>query len=475
MIATPVGAAIYQPSRKQQAATGSHWRNSMLITRSLLSVHHITRGFLIQRARFASHRRCQEFFRENIPVILHLSCDHLVYRYGKYLLDTRNIFPFRTVETIYIIIFGMNPIFDKIEKPTLLLNEAVTRMNIQRMVHKAQSAGVRFRPHFKTHQSSEIGNWFRKEGVTAITVSSIDMALYFARSGWQNITIAFPANLRQWNDLVWLSRQVHLGLLIESVETVSRMIQPGGLSADIWLKVDVGSHRTGLPWDQPDLFLPIIAAIQSAPDLRLVGLLTHASQTYAGRGASDVERRYLEATARMNSLRQQLATRGVGSLLLSVGDTPGCSLANDLGPVDEIRPGNFVFYDSTQLQIGACRASDIAVAVACPVVARHRDRYEIVIHGGSVHLSSDFFLLGERRAYGLVALPGDYSWSDPLDGAFVARLSQEHGIIQVNPGDFNRIQVGDLVCVLPAHSCLTVTLMKRFLTLDNQQIDTMNV
>jgi len=32
-------------------------------------------------------------------------------------------------------------------------------------------------------------------------------------------------------------------------------------------------------------------------------------------------------------------------LLISYGDTPSCSIAENFDEVDEIRPGNFVFYD----------------------------------------------------------------------------------------------------------------------------------
>jgi len=100
----------------------------------------------------------------------------------------------------------MNSLFDKIEKPTLLLDESTARKNICRMAGHARDAGVAFRPHFKTHQSVEIGEWFRSVVVSAITVSSVDMALYFARCGWADITIAFPANLRQQRDLAALAR-----------------------------------------------------------------------------------------------------------------------------------------------------------------------------------------------------------------------------------------------------------------------------
>ena len=77
-------------------------------------------------------------------------------------------------------------------RPTLLIDKAKCKANIKRMALKARQNDIEFRPHLKTHQSLEIGDWFRQEGVTKITVSSVAMAKYFAQDGWKDITIAFP-------------------------------------------------------------------------------------------------------------------------------------------------------------------------------------------------------------------------------------------------------------------------------------------
>jgi D-serine deaminase-like pyridoxal phosphate-dependent protein len=369
----------------------------------------------------------------------------------------------------------MTNLFDRIEKPTLLLDETTTQNNIHRMVEKMRAAGVRFRPHFKTHQSAEIGEWFRAEGVEAITVSSIDMALYFAAHGWNDITIAFPANLRQVSVLAELAWRVRLGLLVESAEAVRRLAETIHAPVDMWLKIDVGAHRTGLPWDAPQYVAEIAQAIQAVSSFRLRGLLTHAGHTYGARGAEDVCQRYSESVSRIDGLRCALQDLGSVPLEVSVGDTPAASLCPNLGPVNETRPGNFVFYDATQMRIGSCGWQDVAVALACPVVAKHPERSEAVIYGGAIHLSKDFLVEGDRRVYGDVCLPDGDRWGAPLPGAYVSALSQEHGILRMSAEDLRRLQVGDLVCILPAHSCLTVTLMKRYLTLSEKEIDTLNV
>lgn len=368
-------------------------------------------------------------------------------------------------------------IFDSIQKPTLLLNEPAVRANIHRMAEKARNAGVRFRPHFKTHQSAEIGEWFRPEGVRQITVSSLDMAVYFADHGWEDILVAFPVNLREIAALNALAARVHLSVLIESAESAVFLGKNLSAPVDAWIKIDSGAHRTGLAWDETTPLTALARQIQAVPGLRLRGLLTHAGHTYPAVGSKAVQAVYYESVARIAEARDVLVAAGVRDCEVSVGDTPGAVLSSDFGPVDEIRPGNFVFYDAHQLLRGVCSPQDVAVAVACPVVARHAERSEIVIYGGAIHLSKDFVQDGERRVYGLVALPDEENngWSAPLEGAYVRSLSQEHGVLVVPTPDFEKIQVGDLVCILPAHSCLTVQVMRAYRSLsDGRVITTLN-
>jgi len=116
-------------------------------------------------------------------------------------------------------------IFDEIDQPTLVLDEGIARRNIRRMAEKARGFGLRFRPHFKTHQSAVIGEWFREEGVSQITVSSVEMAEYFAEYGWNDILIAFPLNIRQIARIQSLAQRVHLGVLVENAAGVDALGQ----------------------------------------------------------------------------------------------------------------------------------------------------------------------------------------------------------------------------------------------------------
>lgn len=76
-------------------------------------------------------------------------------------------------------------------KPTLVIDEVKCRNNIRSMADKALANNLIFRPHFKTHQSAKVGNWFRDYGVDRITVSSVDMAGYFTEHRRHSILQSF--------------------------------------------------------------------------------------------------------------------------------------------------------------------------------------------------------------------------------------------------------------------------------------------
>ena len=120
----------------------------------------------------------------------------------------------------------------------------------------------------------------------------------------------------------------------------------------------------------------------------------------------------------------------VHKIQISYGDTPSCSLVEDLSACDEIRPGNYVFYDLMQYNIGSCSLEDIAVLMTCPVVAVHRDRSKAVIYGGAVHFGRDSILTEDGlESFGMTVDLSGENWRESAHPLLLNRLSQEHGVL----------------------------------------------
>ena len=355
--------------------------------------------------------------------------------------------------------------------PTLVLDEQKCKANIAYMAEKARQHRLIFRPHFKTHQSLEIGRWFKEAGVTRITVSSLTMAEYFSAE-WKDITVAFPVNLREMDTINRLADQIQLNLLAESVETVRFLNQHLKGKIDVYIKLDVGTRRTGIEPENTALIDAILHEISRGELIKFSGFISHAGHTYGARGREAVLEIHEEVLRRFKTLNTHYRTN-YPDLIMSYGDTPSSSIADQFEGVDELRPGNFVFYDCTQAEIGSNAFGQIAVAVACPIVALHSERKELVVYGGGIHFSKDRMESDGSLIFGRVAENAGHGWGAPVEGMVVRSLSQEHGIVSC-PDHFDRYKVGDLLYILPVHSCMTADLFKSYLTTNGKRIRCMH-
>lgn len=353
----------------------------------------------------------------------------------------------------------------------MLLDKEKCLNNIEQIVEKAKENNVVLRPHFKTHQSHEIGRWFRQLGVEKITASSLKMAEYFAEDGWKDITVAFPLNIHEIERINALAEKAALNLLIVSPETVEKLAKKLKFPVNIFIEVDCGDHRTGVKADDFAIIDQILSEISRFDLLNFKGFLTHGGHSYGVRNDKNaLEELHRKSVEVVTQLREKYSSQ-FPDLTISYGDTPTCSISDKFTGIDEIRPGNLVFYDVVQSEIGSCSLDQIAVAVACPVVAKYPERNEFVIYGGGVHLSKDSLVLGNgNKSFGKIVNFTENGWETTETGAFLKSLSQEHGVVYAPKEYLEQIKIGDFIGVLPVHSCMTVDLNSSYLTLDGERI-----
>ena len=358
----------------------------------------------------------------------------------------------------------------QIIEPTLLLNKKQCLENLRMMLRKAQENKVIFRPHFKTHQSHEVASWFREVNVSCITVSSLKMAEYFVEDEWKDITVAFPLNTLEIGRINKIASIITLNLMAISANGVRELAGKLEYSIGLFIEIDTGYHRTGIAPYETNKINNILEEIKRSSLMKFKGFLSHAGHSYKTSSIKDIEEIHNNEMTVMKALKN-LYIDTYPDLILSVGDTPTCSISNNFCEVDEIRPGNFIFYDIAQYKIGSCKLNQIAVVMACPVVAKYPERKEIVVYGGGVHFSKDFSLMDNGIVnYGLVVYLNNKGWKLPNTLMYVKSLSQEHGIIHAPENETALINEGDIIGILPVHSCLASDCMGEYLTLEGENI-----
>jgi len=348
--------------------------------------------------------------------------------------------------------------FSQLTTPAFLVDRPTLRRNCDSMREKAARSGVIFRPHVKTHKVVEIGRMQHGGSIGPITVSTLAEAEQFADAGFRDITYAVPIAPEKLGRAADLARRIdRLNVLIDSFEAFSA-IGEFGFVFDVFLKVDCGYHRAGVDPDKPES-LQLAKSLVSSKQVRFRGLLTHAGHSYNARNIGEVLLVASAETDALTAFRQRLGV----NVMRSIGSTPTASAVERFTDCDEVRPGNYVFYDAFQATIGSSRLSDCAVSVLATVVGSYPDRKSMIVDAGALALSKDLGPdhVDPKFGYGIVC--DEMLRPLPLK---LTTLSQEHGKIFAE----QPLCVGERVRIVPNHSCLTAAMYDSFYVVENGKI-----
>jgi D-serine deaminase-like pyridoxal phosphate-dependent protein len=359
-------------------------------------------------------------------------------------------------------------VLEELPTPALILDLDRVERNCERMICRAADLGVRLRPHMKTAKSADVGRLAAPEGSAGITVSTVAEIEYFAHAGFRDITYAVGIAGHKVPALAELQRRygVRISLLVDSLPAVADVARHAGALGEkfaVFLEIDCGGRRGGVPADGPEL-LAIGQAVRASPWLSMAGVLTHAGQAYDATSVAAIRDIAEDERAAVILAASRLRRAGIEVPAVSVGSTPTAMHATSMTGVTEMRPGVYTLFDLAQVALGSCTVDDIAVSVLATVIGHNPRSERLLIDAGALALSKD--LSGNRSGatvgYGLVC---PASGAVPLDGMYVAEVHQEHGLIasrQPNQVLATRYPVGTRIRILPNHACLTAAPYDRY-------------
>ncbi|MEX1011237.1 MAG: alanine racemase [Balneolaceae bacterium] len=353
-----------------------------------------------------------------------------------------------------------------ITHPVAIVDETICRRNISRMAQRVRKAGLQFRPHFKTHQSLRIGEWFRDEGVSSIVVSSPGMARYFMMGGWNDITLGIPATSANLDEIQALASKIRLKIFLNDIETARYYDRQLTTPAEVWVELDAGYGRSGIDASQPDRIKEIIDVLEHSSNLSFYGFYLHEGRTYQCRDTDSLKSLLAPVQRVLKELHSRYPDRAI-----CLGDTPAFSILDEYGPATEASPGNFVFYDLMQTAIGSCNIEDVALTVLAPLLQSTSREKRGVLYGGAVHLSKERIRWREKEVYGIPVSRSADSSEVLSTGNYLYSLSQEHGMFRAEPDWLEKQRPGDILRIWPVHSCLTANLYRHYYTSEGHQIE----
>jgi D-serine deaminase-like pyridoxal phosphate-dependent protein len=333
--------------------------------------------------------------------------------------------------------------------PAAVIDLDVVERNITRVQWLMNQAGVKNRPHIKTHKSPELAKLQVAVGAVGITCQKLGEAEVFADAGFNDILISynvFGAEKEARMAALMRRSAVDLTVAADNPVTIDGLDRAGQLSdrpVGVVIECDTGRRRAGVETPAEAVQLAVEAAHR--PGLQFRGLMFYPPEDGWG-----VSQRFLdEALA-------GLRAHGLPVDIISTGGSPNIPHAGKLKGQTEHRPGTYIFNDRMQMKAGVATLEDCALMVYSTVVSRGGPERGI-LDAGSKTLTTD---TGGLDGHGYIIEHPE---------ARIARFAEEHGFLDLAACNA-RPQVGDIVRIIPNHVCVVVNMMERLIAVRGGEI-----
>jgi D-serine deaminase-like pyridoxal phosphate-dependent protein len=316
---------------------------------------------------------------------------------------------------------------DDLDTPCLVVDIDRLERNVAVWQATAEAAGKRLRPHMKTHKTVEIARMQLDAGAAGITVAKVAEAELYVDAGFDDVVIAYPvAGAAKWARIAALAGRARIAVNVENptaARGLSDAATAAGAALGVWLDVDSGLGRCGVPAGRRDDLLALGRLVRELPGLRLEGVTTYRGLGFQGADAVDPR----QAGRDEGELLVDLAT-ALDVTEIAAGSTPTGRGVAEVGGVTEVRAGE----------------SDLALSILATVVSINRDG-RLTVDAGSKTFSGDVVLSDGHGRVVARSIEGDVV----LDG-----LTEEHGVGRCS----RQVEVGDRLRFVPVHVCTTVNL-----------------
>jgi D-serine deaminase-like pyridoxal phosphate-dependent protein len=317
-----------------------------------------------------------------------------------------------------------------LETPSVLIDLQRMETNIARMQALCDEAGLRFRPHVKTHKIPDIALLHLEAGAAGIACQKVSEAEVFAQAGINDIHIPYPIvgaqKAAQAANLALYTRLVVAADNPKVIAGLAEAARANEISLRVMIELATELQRTGCAVED---VVQLAQQIDADENLHFAGLMVYPS--YPG-----IRPTLQEALTR-------LAQSGIGVDIVSGGGTGAAHYAADIPELTELRVGTYIFNDWTTVLNGWASLEQCAMRVSATVISRPSAE-RVILDCGSKTLSSD-------------SMDGSYGFILEYPLAKLYRLNEEHAFVDVRDCD-SRPDVGERVHVIPIHACVVTNL-----------------
>jgi len=335
----------------------------------------------------------------------------------------------------------------EVDTPALLIDLDAFERNLKRMADAVSKAGVRLRPHAKTHKSPIIGLKQIAHGAIGLCCQKVSEATVMVEGGVQDVLVSNEViGARKLDRLAALSRQARVIGCVDNPLGVSEMAAAAGRHGarlDVIVEIDVGASRCGVAPGKPAVELA--QAIAREKHLRFAGLQAYQGRAQHFRTIEERRAAIDEAVTRTKTTVQALKAAGLSCDIVGGAGTGTFELEAASGVYNELQAGSYIFMDADYARNkradgGPYDTFEHALFVYATVMSMTQADRAVIDAG----LKSFTFESGPPEPVGFA-------------GAIYERPSDEHGNLNLAQSN-TRPSLGDKVRLIPGHCDPTVNL-----------------
>jgi D-serine deaminase-like pyridoxal phosphate-dependent protein len=337
-----------------------------------------------------------------------------------------------------------------VDTPALILDLDKFESNLRQMINATRAAGVRARPHAKSHKCVEIARRQIAAGAVGICCQKVSEAEVFVAKGIADVLITNEVvgeqKLYRLADLARRYPAARIGVCVDDLgnaRQIGAICQQEGARLDVYLELDVGQNRCGVV-DAPSA-VAIAKAVVASPRLTFMGLHAYAGSAQHRRGVPERRSAVLAAARKAEEVRAAFRAADIPCEVITGGGTGTFTYEAASGVYNEVQPGSFALMDV-----------DYARNEPDPNAPRFEHALFVLATVMSLRSAE-----GNERATldaGLKAFSTDSGPASPtFPGWQVRSVSDEHTVMH-RIGHGPPVKLGDKALLVPGHCDPTVNL-----------------
>jgi D-serine deaminase-like pyridoxal phosphate-dependent protein len=280
---------------------------------------------------------------------------------------------------------------ERIPTPAAVLDLGAFDRNVTKMQARAQAAGLKLRPHAKSHKCAALARRQLEAGAVGICCAKLAEAEALAAAGIGSILVTSPiageASARRAARLA--ASLDDFRIVVDHADGAGELGSAATTPIQVILDVDVGLGRTGV--SGLEQAVEVARAVAAQPNLKLIGVQGYGGHWQHMEGANARAAAVAGGMARLQAVVSALRDVGAAIEVVTGGGTGSFAADAAQGVLSEVQPGSYAFMDREYreaLEDDPDGAFEQSLAIAATVISANHPRW-VTLDAGLKAFSTD--------------------------------------------------------------------------------------